>query len=166
MKPARTKEIKFGMTLVESVTYIGIFGIVFLSIIQFVLAINTYNLSAAQKGELERSKIYLLEHLQDSFRKSTSVDTVNSTFANNAGKLRLLPSSGYYEYYLNGTVLTFSQSGSTFPLTPSNVQVTKLYFEKVNTVSGTTIGTRITIDLKSTKSSNATSTIQTMYSVR
>ncbi len=155
-----------GITLLEMLIYLGLFTIIFTTIVTFVLTVAQANQLANRRKGIEKTLIFVNEHLADSFTKVNSVDTANSTFLNNTGVLRLLPSTGYLEYkVVNGKLNFTNASGISNDITTNEFTVNKFYLEEVKNTAGTTVGVKLTFQITSVNN-NTTDTIQTLYTFK
>jgi Tfp pilus assembly protein PilV len=163
---ASKKKIK-GITLIEMLVYLAIFGMIFLTIIQFVLMIVSSNQRAEQRKEMERTTTFLLEHMNDSFSRSNTVDIGGSVFNSNNGRIRTTNGVVFYEYSLNNSRIQINSSGTTNFLTTADTAVTKFFVERVNSPqTGLPDGVRITLDIESNKDKNVKKTISTAFTVK
>ena len=138
------KKLK-ALSLVETVIYLALFGIVFTGIIDFSINVSQNFQAAEGLTQTEKTKIFIFEHFQDSFNSSLTIDTVNSIFNNDSGKLRITNKTGYLEYSILNNDLLFSVNGSAnSSLTNSRVDVTRFFLEEVK-VKNVTYGVRITM---------------------
>jgi len=153
-------------TLVETLIYIGIFGVFFITAVEFSLTVQQNNLRASYYKLIGNNIIYLSNHLDDSFKNSIIVNPTLSIFSNPSGKIRLENGLNYYEYSLLNDQINFNKNGSNFLLIYDDVKVTSFYVEQVLNNNSIIVGTRITINFESIKDSNVKSNMINMYYLR
>jgi Tfp pilus assembly protein PilV len=156
------KKIK-GITLVEMLVYLTIFGMIFLTIISFLLTVATNNQKAESRKEMERATMFIMEHISDSFSRTHTVDIGSSIFSNDNGRLRVTNGVSYFDYSIIDTKLAVNNSGISSYLVNSDIQVTKFLVERVNSKSATIIGARISLTVTSIKLPGSTRSIQTSF---
>lgn len=154
------------ISLIESIVYIAVFGIVFLFIMQYLFSISEANQNANTKKEFEKSAIFLNQHLNDTFSKAVSVDTANSIFNTDNGKVRINLTSGFKEYSILNNQINFNNNGTNSYLTPPEIKITKLYFDQVLNSSNTLVGIRVTVNMVSPKNSNISNSYITSYIIK
>ncbi len=155
-----------GVTLVEMLVYLALFGLIFLSIIEFALTISEGNRVAGRRMEIEKTVIFATQHLEDTFGKAVSIDEVNSTFDSAAGKLRLNLDAGYAEYNIASGRLNFDNSGETNFLSSSDYVIDQFYLERILRRNGTLQGVRLTLQISSVKDVSVTTTVITSYTLK
>lgn len=155
-----------GVTLTETLIYIVLFGIIFLAIMQFLFTMNEGNRVATYRNEIDRSIIFLNEHLNDSFDLATSIDGTGSTFDNDSSILNLVTDEGTVSYRLvNGTVI-YNTNSEDFLLTSPRTTTTKLLFQKILNSDDELIGVRMTLEIESVFDSKSKKTIETSYALK
>ncbi|MEI7578474.1 MAG: hypothetical protein WCJ58_00365 [bacterium] len=135
MKKIFKKKLK-AITLVETIIYLALFAIIFTAIIQFVLSIQESNLKVNTDNTLAKQKIFITEHLEDSFRNTSGIDTAQSAFDSDQGRIYLTTSTIFKTYYLENNRLIFSANGQINPITPDTMNVTKFHLTKINDLQG------------------------------
>ena len=154
-----------GISLLETLVYLGLFLVIFVTIMQFLFIISENNLVARQRNELQKSVIFLTEHLDISVQNADSVDSLNSTFTSDDGALQLVTNGGveYQNYSITGGRIQFDNNGDLTFLTPPEYTVTKLFLEEVHDVNAVVIGVKTTIELRATKKTSVNETIETIF---
>lgn len=158
----KTKKLK-AITLVEQLLYLGLFGLIFVVIIEFSIDVTNNNIAARYRNHLERSNVFVYEHFEDSFFKASTIDINNSTFVNNNGKIRLLNSAIYYEYRIQNGRLIFSNNGVENYITPPDIVLDKLYFTQVYAPDDSLIGSKVEIIFRNSKQNNITKNFETLF---
>jgi len=101
-----------GLTLVEMILYLALFAIIFLAVMQFVLAIAENNRVAMARTRVETSQIFVLEHIRESFDTVDSIDEIGSVFESDSGVLQLSLMGNIRQYSLsNGRIMYESGGG-------------------------------------------------------
>jgi len=156
------KKLK-GISLIEVLIYLAIFSLIFGVIIQYMLSVSENNRKTFLKRDAGNTTIFVSEHLKIDFALATSIDTVNSTFNNSNGKIRLLLPSGYVEYTVLNNRINVNKNGVNNYITTNKFYVTNFYVEQVLSQSNTLAGARFTIDFYPLKNSISSSRLQTMF---
>ena len=153
-----------GITLMETLVYLALFGVIFTAMVQFSISVAQSTHSAELRQHIERAKVFVLQHVDDSFGKANSIDLLNTVLDNDNGKVRLLNSGGFYEYSLSSGTLHFNHNDTISDLTNSKVNVDRFYLQAVE-VKTDTVGIRMTLQLSS-KTGNETETIESLFIVK
>lgn len=153
-------------TLVETILYLALFNVIFFAVITWAIALTQNNRSAEYKNAVEKNAIFISEHLNDTFKKGLSVDSVNSTFDVATGRVRVTSATGYLQYSRNGNILTVTNGINTFDLSDRFVHVTNFTVSPVIVSPNTIVGANITITITAEKFPNLTKTIQSYYAFR
>jgi len=151
------------ITIVETLIYLVLFGVIFIAIIEFFITMRDNNKSAIEKVNLEKVTIFLTNHLSDSFKNSLSIDELNSDFEINSGNIRVIKTGKYIEYSLVNDVLTFSDNGTNKVILDPDYKVTRFYLERILNDKNILQGIRMELTVTSIKNSKNTKTIQTSY---
>lgn len=157
------KRNKKGITLVEMLLYIALFGMIFLSIFRFYFFVNESTQNAEELNEVIKSAIFINEHFATTFYESTDIDVVNSTFDADNGVLSLIKNGDVYTYSIVGGKIQFNRSGQVSDLTNSGVVVDKLRFERVNDGDGQPTGAKVSVQITSAKNSSQYRNYETVY---
>jgi len=100
-------------------------------------------------NEIKKAGIFLNEHLDDSFYRSTSVDTANSTFNSDNGVLRFNLPSGSLQYNLANGRVNFTEDSVNYFLTNTDLHIDQMLVERINNSNGEIEGVRITFTISS-----------------
>jgi len=157
------------VTLVETLVYIGVFGIVFIVIMQFVIMMSDNNRLTQQRLETSRSKLFLYEHLEKSFLDADDLSSVETVFDNDNGILTITDQSISedlkYEI-VNGSLVFTRGSNNTVDLNSSNIIVSKFYLEDILDVDSTVIGVDVLLGFSYRGSPNISESIHHLYKLR
>ena len=161
----KSENYKNAISLVETVLYIAIFSIIFTSIVGFALTIAQSNQNANLRNNIERSAIFLDEHITESFLSSNSIDNNESVFNQNDGLIKIYNSTNSYIYSLSDGRIIIDSNGTQNYLTSPDLNVSKFLIEEVLSPTGSTTGVRISFQINSVNKLNITKSFQTYYSI-
>lgn len=150
MKVRRLRNIK-GMTLIEILLYLALFSIFFLVMVEFFLFVNQSNQLSSETLKLDRSVIFLTQHLEDSFEKK-SFTSITDIEESDLDELELYDSAVPEYTYKVGDEdgeLQFNDGSGNVQITRSDIIVDKFSLEEILDNEDTVIGAKITIRLKS-----------------
>lgn len=151
-----------GITLVETLLYIGIFTLIMFTIMNFMLSTQESNRRNDIKTEIHKTSEFLSLHLSDSFEKTLSVNKDTSIFNSNQGQLDINFSSGINQYKVSNNKILFNN----IPLTTPNITVNQFLLEPVYKGTDNIIGVEITIGIQSTKNPSFSEIINLLEIVR
>ena len=151
------------ITLVESLIYLALFGLIFLAVMQFFITLRGNNQLTLEKANLEKVNTYLNNHFSDSFLNTLYIDETNSIFTNNNGRIRIVKAGGYKEYSLNSGVLTYSDNGIIKTILDPDYKIDKLRFDKILNEDNLLQGIRIELKIVSIKNINNFKDIHTSF---
>jgi hypothetical protein len=155
-----------GITLSEVLIYLGLFALVFTGIIQFLLFIGTTNKTTEEKHELEKTFIFIDEHIAETVEIASSIDEANSTFDSNNGKVRFNITGGYAEYSISNNRLNYNLNGTSTFISPNNYRVSQFRNEKILDSINNVSGIRTTITIYVNNNSSFTRTYETAYTIQ
>lgn len=136
---------KKGFSMIETVIYIAIFGMVLIFIVSSIIYVGkAYSVLKAERT-LASSASAALDRVTRETRDADLIDLGGSTFGTSPGALTLQPDSTYF--FVEGGVLKV-QEGASVPgaLTSAEVQVSELIFERI--VTAQSEGLRISLELE------------------
>lgn len=137
-----------GMTLIEVLLYLAIFGMFFVVIINFFFFVQDNNQLSGEALKIDRAVILLSQHFEDSFDRTTSVGGA-TVYNNNSGALYLVGSPNL-NYTLLNSKLQFNDGTTTKQITRDDLVVTKFLLEQIRDNSDTIIiGVEITVNIRS-----------------
>ena len=149
MREVYTKED--GMTLIETVLYIALFAIIFMSVMNFAFSVTEHNQEAEARTMIQRSIIQIQEHLTEKIDSATSIDTIASVFEVDNGVLSMTVSGSSAVYQISDGRLTYSTGGNSTPISSSKMIVTRFYIQEVLGRADQVTGVRITMEIQSVK---------------
>ena len=151
-----------GITLVESLVYIGLFTIVIIMILNFMLSTQEGTLRNIRKSTLHHSSTLIVQHFENSFDTVLSINEVNSVFDDNNGRLELFFEVGAKQYTLVNSRIYFD----SVPITPPSISVTRFNMTPVYQGKPDAIGVILSADLVSNKDSSLTEKINMLFTIR
>lgn len=159
----KRKQLK-AISIFEVLIYLALFGIVFIAVVQFVIAVRNSNLMAEQRTDLEKTAIYMMNHLNSSFVLANDISSdTNTVYEQDNGRIRLLLTSSYLEYYLENGSLVFNNNGTTHNITNPDFSISRFYLEEILNNDGELKGVRCNIIIVSIKDNTVSKTIQTSF---
>ncbi|HCC67925.1 TPA: hypothetical protein DEP90_01770 [Patescibacteria group bacterium] len=144
-----------GITLMETVLYIGLFSVITLIILNFMLSLQETTLRTKRKSDLHQASEFMIRHLDYSFTKALSINELNSVFENSNGVLELMFESGNKQYYLTDSKFYFNGTS----LTTSSILVSDFFVTPVYTGSSNLTGVKINMILISSEDVNFTKSV-------
>lgn len=152
-----------GVTLIETMLYIGLFSIILLMVLNFMLSTQEATLKNNRRGTVYKTSEFLTQHLTSSFENALSISNINSVFGNTNGLLELTFSDGSKQYSLSNSTLFFG----SVRLTPPDISVTQFLLEPIyNGDPNIPIAVRITIDTVSKSDPTITDTLNLLSILR
>ncbi len=136
-----------GITMMESVIYLGMFAMLFLTLMQFYFNIGQANQRSSATLNIQRFEIFLTEHLEDTMRNSDSFDSANSTTDVDLSTVRVAYGAGYKEYYVNDGTLYITDGTNTYAITSPNIDVKKFRADVVQDADTTMYRIDFTIEM-------------------
>lgn len=140
-----------GVTLIETVVYLALFGLIFLSTMNFVLTVSENNRKAESRMYTQRGILFVQEHMTETVRSAWIINEENSVFDSDNGVLALNTVDGVTSYQIVSGRLHYNCNGRSVPVTNVRVVVSRLYFERILDPSDNVVGVRVTMDVESTK---------------
>jgi len=134
-----------GLTLMETVLYIGLTAVVMMIVVPFMLSTQESSLRTTNRVVALQSSSFVIQHIQDTFSKTLSINTTNTVFNNDSGVLSVMLKDGENIYRLENSRIYYN----SIPITPNNVQVRKMYLEPVTNRKNEVVATRVTIEISS-----------------
>lgn len=154
------------MTLVEILVYLVLFGVIFVAIMEFVISTRKNNDVASQRNELEKSVLFVVNHLDDSFSQANSVISGNTVYNSNNGKIRLQLSGKFVEYSIVADKLNVNDNGTNYLLLDPDHKIDKFYLEEILNNDNVLMGVRCSIQITSIKSSLITKDFRTSFMLK
>lgn len=118
-----------GLTILEMLVYIGIFGILITSVMGFALTLQQSQNKASASTYVEQNAIFLFEHFESTIPKAITIDEAQSIFNSDAGKIHFTLSGNIGEYTISNGAIYFNDGTSNTLITTQNVNVSKFRIE-------------------------------------
>ncbi|MEK7174981.1 MAG: hypothetical protein AAB722_01425 [Patescibacteria group bacterium] len=161
LNPKKVPSSKFqvprfsGFTLVETVLYVGVLGILLVVISNLILGTTGNYKTASIKDELASSAYQVFGFFFREVKNAGSIYLSGSVLDSDSGSLSLLTpfqfggaSAGKVDFYLSGGRVMFRREGETeLALTPESIEVIKFKFIRVTPKVGLE-GVRFYLDIK------------------
>ena len=151
-----------GVTLIETMLYIGLFSIIMVIILNFMLSTQEATNRNNEKTNLNRTSVFLSQHISDSFSKTISINQDTSVFDSDQGVLTLNFSSEGKQYTFIDSRIYFNN----IPITPTSLSITQFKLEPVFKDLTALIGVKITISAYSEKVPELSETINILEIIR
>jgi hypothetical protein len=152
------------ITLMELLIYLALFGVIFVSVLQFTLQVEENNRRSLNHNLLQKYSIYLNQHMAQAVDDTDSVDIAGSTFANSQGVLDLNPfAGGAITYRLTTGQLSINRGSGAVNITPSYLTIDNFTVERIRDSAGGDVGVKITVHMYSNFDSDVDNTLQTNY---
>lgn len=118
-----------GVTLLEMLVYLTVFGLIITTIVGFALTINNSQNRENKNTAKSNDAMFVLQHVSSKIAKTVSFDEANSVFNNDNGKVRLNMNSGVGEYRITSGQLVYYDGVDSTPITQPTNSVTKWRIE-------------------------------------
>lgn len=151
-----------GITLIETIIYIGIFALFLPIVMNFMLSTqestrrNNYNL------QLSKSVEFISEHLDYSFEKVKSIKEEDCIFNEDRGVLVLNTTNETVSYTVSNSKIYYN----TTPITPSNMSITQFRIEPIYNHLNIATGVRIFVALQSKHDPSMTTSFNLLENIR
>lgn len=150
-------------TLTETVIYLGIFGFIFVAVMQFFYTISAGNSVASEQNNMQKVSLFINEHINEKFIDVENIDVSNSTFQDDNGVLRLITNTGYMQYSLSNGQIVFDEDGITDFISPDIYSISKFRFDHIEDSEMNVVGIRLEVQIDSKKLNDIFEKIETSY---
>lgn len=151
-----------GVTLIETMLYIGLFAIIMIIVLNFMLSTQEATLRTNRKSNIHQATEFVTQHINYSFEKAISINSTNSTFGNNQGVLELVFTEGSKQYSVLNSTLYFDG----VPITPPTMSVDTFSLDPIYKGVETIIGIRTNIIIHLNDDTNISDTINLLSILR
>jgi len=153
-----------GLSIVEVLVYLALFGLIFYSVVVFMISIKDSNRMALDRTDMEKTALYLMNHMNSSFNIANSITAdANTVYNSDNGKIKLILPTKYAQYSLTGSALHFNDNGTDYNITNPDYTISKFYLEQVFNNDNVLVGVRLTMTIVSAKTPQITKTINTSF---
>jgi len=128
----KSSEQSKGFTLVELLVYMSVVVLAVTVFMNFVIEVTKHATVAEAKQEIQQSARFLLSRMSQNIRTAASIDSGNSSFDIDQGKLTLLQNGGAESFYLQDNVVYYDDASGPVSLTGDKVRVTRLRFQQAD----------------------------------
>jgi hypothetical protein len=136
-----------GITIIESVVYLGVFAIIFVGMMQFFFMIGRSNQAVEDQVLIEKNILLITQHTNDSFVDGFSIDETSSTFDDDNGVLVInLDELGLSKitYSIENKKIQFeNESTEKNSLTRTVVDVRKMRYQLIKNSDDISVGVRV-----------------------
>lgn len=156
------------ITLVETLVYLALFGIFFITVMQFLFFLQGFQSNAESRLLLNQNSIFVSEHIKETLKDAKSIDLANSQLDQDLGKLRIIKNDNtYVEYSINSNRIEYTKELSgPIPLSKSIIGINKLRFQSITDQSGSKIiGLRVVLDIYINNKPEVSRLIETLYTL-
>jgi hypothetical protein len=165
-KIQKQKAMYSGLSLMETLVYIGLFGMLFIVLVQFMLMVGDNNDDIAIRADSGIYKLYTLEHIEESVDWSATIDEANSVFDVDNGVLVLANGSNTVKYELsNGDLVVQRDLDTPVVITPNGVIVTLFRLDQLYDIDSSLIGVEVNLSYYMEDKPNITGNIKHVYRI-
>jgi type II secretory pathway pseudopilin PulG len=150
-----------GFTLIETVLYIGLFSIILLMVVSFMLLTQQSTENTTKTASLYKTSEFLIQHINDTFENTTVIIESESNFEIDQGKLTLTVSTLPKSYTLENTQIHYDG----IPISPPEISINKFYLEPIYKETEI-IAVRIELSLQDEKDTTLTKEINLLSTLR
>lgn len=150
-----------GLTLIETVLYIGLFSIILLMVISFMLMTQESASNTESTESLYDSSQFITQHINYTFENAQTVDDTDSLFNIDSGKLTLVVDTLPKTYQIQNQQIYYDG----VPVSPPHISVEKFYLTPIYKETEIT-AVRINILLRDKVNTNRTEEINLLSTFR
>jgi competence protein ComGC len=132
-----------GLTMLETVLYIGLFSAILFIIVNFMLTTQEANTRNKGSESLFRSRQFITQHINYTFEISDSIDESLSVFDSDNGELAIIKDTTTKSYILQDSKILFDGT----PISSSDILVERFYITPIYEDTEL-IGVKIDIDIR------------------
>lgn len=151
-----------GVTLLETVIYLGLFSLVIVMVLSFMLSTTESTTRTMRKSILHQSMEFVIGHIDDTLSKSNLISTTNSVFDDTNGILEINISGEAKQYTLVDSRIYYDG----VPITPTSVVVENFELHPSTNGNGDVIGITVISTLRSVKDNSLTENINLLFTLR
>lgn len=151
-----------GITLIETMLYIGLFSVIIIIVLNFMLSTQEATQKTQSRSDVHRVAEFVSQHINHSFNKTLSVNPLTSIFDSSQGVLDLQFTEGSKQYTISNSRLYFDG----IPITPTNVTINSFTVQPVYKGTDTIIGIKTDIDILSRKDPSVVDSLNLLLLIR
>ena len=127
----KSEHTESGITLFEVLLYVALFGLIFVTILQYATTITQFNRTARERTVLGKQILFVDEHIRDTVARSMQIQESQSIFNANMGTIQLDSGVGIFRYLVSDGRLLFFEDSDAESITDPSCRVTRFYLEPV-----------------------------------
>ena len=143
--------MKKGFSLAETIVYIALLAIIFIVVVNSLIAIMSSYYSIKSSRDIENSAMLGLDRIERDIKNASSVSAISTSTDPNSITLNTFDSDNnplvVHFYVSSGTLLVDENGSYSGPLSDSDVTVSSLLFSPIST--GNSNGVKIQMTLQS-----------------
>jgi type II secretory pathway pseudopilin PulG len=112
-----------GFTLIETMLYIGLFSIIIIMVVSFMLSTQRSTVKTESQENIFRSSQFISQHIKHSISEADSLDESNTVFNDDNGTISLILSTDIKIYELQDQRLYFDNT----LISNSDILITKFF---------------------------------------
>ena len=151
-----------GVTLIETMLYIGLFSIILMVIMNFMFSTQEATERTNARTSLHQSVEFVNQHISETFKTVQSINDVSSVYNDNNGVISIITGGISNQYTLQNSRPYYND----IPITPNTVSVSSFFLQPVYDSDNITIGVRVTSLLVSKSDSSITEEINLLTVLR
>lgn len=150
-----------GLTLIETILYIGLFSIILLMVVSFMLMTQQSTQRTESNASLHKTSQFIIQHINYTFEHATAIEEAGSVFEIDQGELTIIVDTLSRLYQLQNQQLLYDG----IPISSPNISVEKFYLTPIYKESDI-IAVRIDITLRDQDDTTLTDTINLLATFR
>ncbi len=159
MKDLQPKKLREGITLIETVLYLGIVSVLLTIISQFMLSVLEFDAVAERRNEMSRITVFLTEHLKYNIDNAVAVNQGESVFDNSESKLVLETTGADFTYEVVANIL----EANSVVLHSTEYFIDEFRVLPVFNKDSELVALRVTIDINDVKFDWNRREVETLY---
>lgn len=152
----------YGMTLVETLIYIGLFAIIIVMVVNFMITTLQSSTRISRNGLLDQNMSFLANHMEDTFDRALEINSTGSIFENNNSVLNIQLPSGPQSYLLNEGTLFYNGAR----LTPPSVRISRFFVSPVYDGAMNILAVRVQIQSENSSDSSIHDELNILLTLR
>lgn len=150
-----------GITLIETVLYIGLFSVILMMVVSFMLTTQETTTKTGENAALHKTSQFIIQHINYTFESAESIDELGSDFEVDVGKLTVMVNTLPKLYELQNQQIYYD----SVAISPPDIQVERFYLKPIYNDTEI-VAVRIEILLRDQKNPNLTEEINLLSTFR
>lgn len=151
-----------GMTLVEALVYIGLFSIIIVMVVNFMITTQQSSTRISRNGLLNQNISFVAKHMEDTFDKALGINPTGSLFENDSSILQIELASGPKSYTLSSGTLYFDG----VEITPPSITVTRFLVSPVYDTAMNIVAVRVQLLANNSTESSISEELNILLTLR